>query len=253
LQESFENGDLRRKLTYMRNGDTYDNLAGGGYTYKNFSEDESTETSNEMLAHVRKYIVGANADADGKAGASDQDAGNNLYLLRLADVYLCYVEACIGSGSSTSDPLALDAFNQIRTRAGLTAVTGAITYDQLIKERRVEFALESVNFFDIKRMGYRDMNRALAYLSGMQRQRQYVSNGNYTWQERNAANAYHGGFTSLHPDDDVSGADKKGSIFYLNKDVATISFVAEKLVLPIPAETMTKTPTITSEPVDYNF
>jgi hypothetical protein len=239
----------------MRNDDSYTNLAGGGYTYQNFSDgsDSPAESSNEMLAHVRKYVVGANADADGKAGASDQDAGNNIYLLRLADVYLCYVEASIGAGTSTSDASALDAFNQIRTRAGLTAVTDAITYDQLIKERRVEFALESINFFDIKRMSYRDTDKALAYLSGMQRQRQYVSNGDYTWQERNASNAYHGGFTSLHPNDDTSGADKKGSIFYLNKDVATISFTAEKLVLPIPAETITKTPTITKEPVDYEF
>jgi hypothetical protein len=252
LQEQFENGDLRRKLTFMRNGDSYSNLAGGGYTYNNFSEDETTEASNEMLAHVRKYVVGANADADGKAGASDQDAANNIYLLRLADVYLTYVEACIGAGSSTSDPLALEAVKQIRARAGLGFDAASITYDQLIKERRVEFALESINFFDVKRMSYRDTNSAVTYLLNMHRERAYVSNGNYTWQERNASNAYHGGFTSIHPDDQPN-ADKPGSIFYLNKDVAAIDITASNLVLPIPAETITKTPTITQEPVDYEF
>ncbi|MDR0833945.1 MAG: RagB/SusD family nutrient uptake outer membrane protein [Candidatus Symbiothrix sp.] len=252
LQEAFENGDLRRKLTFMREGDVYSNLAGGGYTYNNFSEDESTETSNEMLAHVRKYVVGANIDADGKAGASDQDAGNNIYLLRLADVYLCYVEACMGAGSSTSDGLALDVMKQIRARAGLGFDAASVTYDQLIKERRVEFAFESVNFFDIKRMSYRDTDKALAYLTNMHRERQYVSNGNYTWQERNASNAYHGGFTPIHPDDQPD-ADKPGSIFYLNKDVPEISFTAGKLKLPIPAETLTKTPTIAYEPEDYEF
>jgi hypothetical protein len=250
LQEAFENGDRRRSLTFMRNGDAYANLGGGGYTYKNFSEDEATETSNEMLAHVRKYIIGANEDCDGLSGPN-QDAGNNVYLLRLADVYLCYVEACIGAGSSTSDPLALDVFRRIRERSDLSFTAAEITYDQLIKERRVEFALEGINFFDVKRMSYRDMNAALTYLNGMQRERQYVSNGSYTAAERNAAGAHHGGFTPLHPDDDA--ASSKGSIFYLNKDVAAITLTESSLVLPIPAETVTKTPTITQDPVDYSF
>ncbi|WP_201300954.1 RagB/SusD family nutrient uptake outer membrane protein [Sunxiuqinia indica] len=250
LQESFENGDLRRKYTFMRNGDQYNNLGGGGYTYYNFSEDESTETNNEMLAHVRKYVIGANSDCGGVAGASNQDAGNNTYLLRLTDVYLCYVEACIGSGSLTADATALDLFKQVRSRAGLGWSSDSITYDQLIKERRVEFAFESINFLDIKRMSYRNMTDALTYLNDMDRERQYLSNGSYNWQERNADGAYHGGFTSVNPEDDSSG---KGSIFYLNPDVASITVSAENLVLPIPAETLTKTPSITAEPVEYEF
>ncbi|NDV94820.1 RagB/SusD family nutrient uptake outer membrane protein [Dysgonomonas sp. 521] len=250
LQESFDANDARRHYTFMRNGDHYDNLAGGGYTYYNFSEDESTETSNEMLAHIRKYVVGANADCDGLAGTSNQDAGNNIYLLRLADVYLCYVEACIGSATSTTDALALDVFNRVRARAGFSAKVTNITYDQLIKERRIEFALESINFFDIKRMSYRDMNKALSYLNDMKRERHYYSNGQYTWQERNASNAYHGGFTSLDPNVDPSG---KGSIYYLNPNAATITITESNLTLPVPAETITKTPNIMQEPVDYTF
>ena len=41
LQETFDRNDLRRYYTYMRNGDSYSNLGGGGYTYMNFSEDET--------------------------------------------------------------------------------------------------------------------------------------------------------------------------------------------------------------------
>ncbi len=250
LQETFDPRDARRYYTYMRNGDSYSNLGGGGYTYRNFSEDESTEAANEMLAHVRKYVIGANADCDGLAGATNQDAGNNLYLLRLTDVYLCYVEACIASGSSTSDALAIDVFKQVRTRAGLSYDATSITYDDLIKERRVEFALESVNFFDVKRMSYRDMSKALSYLNGMKRERQYVSNASYTWQERNASGAYHGGFTPINPSADPSG---KGTIFFINEDAASITITEKNLVLPVPAETITKTPSITQEPVDYPF
>ncbi|MGV8826825.1 MAG: RagB/SusD family nutrient uptake outer membrane protein [Breznakibacter sp.] len=249
LQETFENGDLRRYHTYMRNGDHYNNLGGGGYSYLNFSQDQSTETSNEMLAHIRKYVIGANADCGGLAGASNQDAGNNIYLLRLADVYLCYVEACIASGSSTSDALAVDVFEQIRGRAGLES-KATITYEDVIKERRVEFALEGINFFDIKRMAYRNQATALSYLNNMKRERQYISNGQYSWQERNGNGAFHTGFTNLHPEDDAAG---KGSIFYLNKNVATITITEKNLVLPVPAETITKTPSILQDPVDYEF
>ncbi|MDR1654279.1 MAG: RagB/SusD family nutrient uptake outer membrane protein [Prevotellaceae bacterium] len=248
LQSAFENGDARRKLTFMRNGDHYDNLAGGGYDYLNVNKSLSKEeTANEMLNHVRKYIVGANADCGGKAGATNQDAGNNIYLLRLADVYLVYAEACIGAGTSTNDALALEVFNKIRQRAGLAAVS-SITYDQLVKERRVEFAFESINFFDIKRMSYRNEQSAVDYLNSMERWKQYVQNSNYTDEEYNAANMYHGGFTPIEPEDDVDGTP-----FFINPDIAVITFNANQLVLPIPDGTATKTPNIRETPVDYDF
>ncbi|MDR1119736.1 MAG: RagB/SusD family nutrient uptake outer membrane protein [Dysgonamonadaceae bacterium] len=250
LQEAFEPGDARRINTFMRNGDHFDNLGGGGYFYENFSADEKTETFNEMLNHVRKYVIGADADCGGKSGASNQDAPNNIYLLRLADVYLVYVEACIGAGTSTTDALAIDVYKQVRARAGLTNDVTSITYDQLIKERRVEFALESINFFDIKRMSYRAADAAVAYLNGMERWKQYVSNAEYTVEERNAADMYHGGFTSQTPDEDPAG---KGTPYYLNPDASPITITAAQLVLPLTNETIAKTPRIRETPVDYTF
>lgn len=252
LQNCFESGDLRRPLTYMRNGDSYTNLGGGGYTYLNASgplDASPAESPDFVLAHIRKYVIGTNADCNGEAG-SNQDAGNNLYLLRLSDVYLCYVEACIGSGSSTSDALALNVFNQIRSRAGVSSKS-VITYDELIKERRTEFAFESINFFDIKRMSYRDENKAITYMNNMKREAVYVANaGNFTWTEMNAANVYHGGFTPVAPADDPSG---KGTIFYIDSTVPEIKFAKSNLVLPIPSETVTKTPNIGNDPIDYQF
>jgi hypothetical protein len=246
LQEAFETGDLRRPLTFMRNGDSYSNLGGGGYTYKNYSADGSTESPNEMAAHLRKYVIGANADCDGMSGGN-QDAGNNIYLLRLADVYLLYVEACIGSGSSTSDALALNVFKKIRSRAGLNNPVTSITYDQLIKERRTEFAFEEVTWFDIKRMSYRDQSKALSYLNGMQRERQLVANtSNYSNDEINAAGIYYGAFTLEEPE-----GSNKGTPFYLNPTSSPIVIKADNLVLPIPAETVTKTINIMQEPIEY--
>jgi hypothetical protein len=247
LQSAFETGDLRRPLTFMRNGDYYANLGGGGYAYQNYSPDGKTELPNQTMAHVRKYVIGANVDCDGMSGG-DQDAGNNIYLLRLADVYLLYVEACIGTGSETSDALAVNVFKKIRSRAGLNNPVTTISYDQLIKERRTEFAFEEITWFDIKRMSYRDVNKALDYLNGMHREREFVPNTEYSIDERNAANAYYGGFTSVTPEDDPAG---KGSIYYLNPTSAQVVIKAENLVLPIPSETVTKTINIMQEPKEY--
>lgn len=169
-------------------------------------------------------------------------------MLRLSDVYLCYVEACIGAGNSTGDDLALDVFRQIRSRANLDWTKSSISYNELIHERRVEFAFESINFFDIKRMSYRNMGDALSYLNGMKRERQYVNSGSFSINDKNADGMYHGGFTPLKP----TGGDK-GTPFFLNEDVAPITITAGSLVMPIPAETITKTPSITREPVAYEF
>jgi hypothetical protein len=250
LQNAFETGDARRINTFMRNGDSFGNLGGGGYTYQNYSADEKTEIFNEMLSHVRKYVVGADADCGGKSGATNQDAPNNIYLLRLADVYLVYVEACIGAGTSTTDALAVDVYKRVRVRAGLTNDVTSITYDQLIKERRVEFALESINFFDIKRMSYRNADAAVAYLNGMERWKQYVANAEYTVEERNAAGMYHGGFDPKTPDEDPAG---KGTPYYLNPDASPITITAGQLVLSLTNETIAKTPRIQETPVDYAF
>ena len=53
-----------------------------------------------MLAHIKKYVIGKAADCNGNVGV-DQDAANNIYLMRLADVYLTYTEAVMGTAGST--------------------------------------------------------------------------------------------------------------------------------------------------------
>ena len=48
--------------------------------------------------NVKKYVVGKVADTDGKVG-TNQDGGNNVYMMRMAEMYLIYCEAAIGSGT----------------------------------------------------------------------------------------------------------------------------------------------------------
>lgn len=231
LQACYDNADRRRKWVYMTLGDTYPNLnkAGGGYTY-NFVTRDGTgtqiETPNPMLAHVKKYVIGKSADTDGGVGDA-QDAANNIYLLRLSDVYLVYVEACIGAGTSTSDAVAVEVFNQIHhDRAGLASVS-SISFDQLIKERRCEFAFESINFFDVKRMYYRDATSAVNYLNGMQRHRAYLLDT-----------------TDVSTENTRAGYPEDTSVY-------PITTTASQMNLPIPGSELTAMPTLGDAPIAY--
>ena len=112
------------------------------------------EDRNEMLAHIKKYIIGKAADCDGNVGIN-QDAANNIYLMRLADVYLTYVEAKMATASSTSDASAMKYYNMVRQRAGVSEAN-SVTYEELLKERRRELAFESRTWFDTQRYRYRE-------------------------------------------------------------------------------------------------
>ena len=232
LQKQFEEGDLRKQWIFMSEGDYYPNInkADGGYTYHICSIDEQgneTEAANEMLAHMKKYCIGRAADCNGGVGDS-QDAGNNIYLLRLADVYMVYVEACIASGSQTSDALALSVYNKIRSRAGLAPdADNTITYDELIHERRCEFAFEGINFFDIKRMFYRDETKALNYLNGMNREQGYYNSDSSKKTSRD-------GYT-------------------LDLTRAVIKVAANQMYLPVPGSEITAMPSLAEPAVEYEF
>lgn len=81
-------------------------------------------------------------------------AGNDWIVLRYADVLLMHVEAIMAGGNDTSVQAALDSFELVRLRAGLTAdADGTITKQELLDERRVELAFENHRLFDLIRFG----------------------------------------------------------------------------------------------------
>lgn len=112
---------------------------------------------------VRKYIPNGEVDIyDGEDFTiSDPTAsGNDWIVLRYADVLLMHVEAIMAGGNSTAVQAALDSFQEIRNRAGLTDVVTSITKQELLDERRVELAFENHRLFDLIRF-----NEAQAVLS----------------------------------------------------------------------------------------
>ncbi|BAU55493.1 RagB/SusD family nutrient uptake outer membrane protein [Mucilaginibacter gotjawali] len=169
LQNAFkaEGGDtIRRHATIMVPGSFYPDLdaAAGGYR---FPVNGSAQNQN---AAAKKYVVGTPADNGGKSAA--QAAGNNTYIERFADVLLIEAEAILGQESgatagtgipltaSTSNATALTYFNMVRQRVGVPAVT-SFTYADLLRERRLEFALEQDYWFDLCRIdGYQQEGSA---------------------------------------------------------------------------------------------
>jgi hypothetical protein len=159
LQDAFKAaGDtIRRHGTIMLPGEFYPELhkAAGGYT--------TPVSVNEQGTHagMKKYVVGTPADNNGSSAA--QATSNNTYIMRYADVYLIEAEAILGlaanpgvghgidTNASTSDGTALKYLNLVRQRAGLAPRT-SFTYRQLIKERRLEFAIEGDYWYDMQRI-----------------------------------------------------------------------------------------------------
>ncbi|PQV48861.1 putative outer membrane starch-binding protein [Jejuia pallidilutea] len=80
---------------------------------------------------------------------------NDWIVLRYADVLLLYAEAILAGNDSTTDSRAIDAFNQVRARAGLEEVAN-LTKQQLLEERRLEFLYENQRLYDLIRFGKAD-------------------------------------------------------------------------------------------------
>jgi hypothetical protein len=161
LQRDSIAGDLRRKPTYMRAGDYYAELlqAKGGYTYPS--------CKSKTGANVKKYVVGNYEDNAATGGVYSMSTGINTYMIRYPDVLLTYVEAVIGNNTSTSDATAIAQFMRVRTRAGLSGLpVSTITSDDLLRERRLEFAFEGQYWYDVLRL---PQDKALLKLSNMER------------------------------------------------------------------------------------
>ena len=255
LQELFMEhpDDARRKWVYMTNGDYYPNLAvdEGGYTYQFSYRDPNdletqVESPNEMLAHIKKYVIGKASDNGGQVG-QNQDAANDVYILRLSDVYFLYAEATMGLNKETSDAKAIGYINEVleRGNAGYE-IEAPLSYQNLIKERRKEFAFEATSWYDVKRYYYRDPESALKYLNDMKRDRVYRFDYNtyeMSIEERydleNSRDSYVIGWETTHNGE------------WDGERVDNISFSHASMYLSLPAEVTTKAPILREPAVDY--
>jgi starch-binding outer membrane protein, SusD/RagB family len=122
-------------------------------------------------ADVRAQLYELGTDGRGTAaiectkflGKNGQPNLDNIPVFRISELFLNRAEAQFRLGNRTE---ALTNLNVIRVRAGLTAATdaefaGDLLLEEILNQRRLEFAFEGQRFFDIKRLG-RDIIKAPA-------------------------------------------------------------------------------------------
>lgn len=147
---------IRRDATFCTPGAHYDYLciSDGGYTY----DGESTM--------IKKGVPGGpNDDNDGYVAMMVSPL--NTYVIRLADVYLTYAEACLGN-QETYGGEGIEYFNKVRIRAGIEPLD-LITFEDIIRERRVEFSMEMINWYSFMSWYHWKPEYILKYLNNQYR------------------------------------------------------------------------------------
>lgn len=99
----------------------------------------------------RKKLYAFDANAKFYYPTKYAKAGNidNIHVLRIAEMYLIRAEADYLAGKG--DPLA--DLNAVHTRADLPALTAINSIDDILNERKIEFAIEGQRWYDLLRTG----------------------------------------------------------------------------------------------------
>ncbi len=158
LIDEFEPGDprLRAGIAIEGNGDSIE-IAGG----ERFLISYDASVTN---TYNTKYESSAIEFKD--VNGPWHSAPMNIPLIRYADVLLIAAEAAVMDGQNSK---ALDYINQVRTRARLCGdagntvpanLTGTVSIDDIVHERRVELYLEGHRYYDLVRW-----NLATEYLN----------------------------------------------------------------------------------------
>lgn len=232
LQDAFKvAGDtIRRNGTIMLPGKYYSELhkSTGGYTVPLQVNEQGTHTA------MKKYVVGTPSDNGGNSAA--QATSNNTYIMRYADVYLIEAEAILGAAANpgvghgidtnatTSDATALKYLNLVRQRAGLPA-RPSFTYRDLIKERRLEFAIEGEYWYDLQR------------LDGFNSATHTVARAIIATQNKGSS----------------SGAGTAPNYTDWTRNVTYIPATDAQFLMPIPATDVAADPNLLKAPVPYKF
>lgn len=147
LIDDYESGDPRKAMTFFLGGET----SAQGWPF----DDPAVATigSGGWLVGFylpKKWLT---------PGIRNPDYGlqgdNDFILLRFADIKLMYAEAqneAVGPDASVYKEI-----NDVRARVSMAGVTTGLSKDQMREairhERRVEFALEGLRYFDLRRWG----------------------------------------------------------------------------------------------------
>ena len=163
----------------------HNSVASYGEVYPELSTDPTkpyiygeSESAGSQGANVKKYVVGTNA----VNGISvNNNSGVNTYMMRLAEVYLNYVEAALGNSATTTDATALSYFNALRARAGV-APKSKIGYEDIRHEFRVETAFEGLYWYFLVRRGYYQQQEVVNYVNNQFRNASYYEQSTHEYK-----------------------------------------------------------------------
>ena len=163
----------------------HNSVASYGESYPELSADPSdpyvygvTENPGNQGANIKKYVIGTKKV---NGFSEPNNSGINTYMLRLAEVYLNYVDATMGNSDQTNDPTALRYFNLIRKRAKVPT-KNVVTYEDLRHEFRMEFAFEGLYWFQLLRRSYSHQQEVVNYLNNQNRNASYFDNETKTYK-----------------------------------------------------------------------
>lgn len=198
----------------------HNSVASYGESYPELSADPSdpyvygvTESAGNQGANVKKYVIGTKKV---NGFSEPNNSGINTYMLRLAEVYLNYVDAAMGSDDQTTDPAALKYFNAVRKRAHMPA-KNVVTYEDLRHEFRMEFAFEGLYWYQLIRRAYSHQQEVVNYLNNQNRNASYYEASTHSYKLSDS-------YTAPGPDVDLA--------------------TAADLVLPIADADQTKNPNL---------
>lgn len=241
--------DSRRKATMMMPGDRYEYFwtDKGGFDPLNFCYDEDYgkggpgEWQSGTGAYNVKNLYGNTYDHVSALGVSPDMMANQLatHILRLADVYLIYAEAMLGTGNSTTDASAVQALNDVRSRAisNYTPVT-SFTRDDVWKERLLELAGEGDRWYDYVRRSYWDMSYCINELKAQRR--------NCYW---GINSLYKGWFESDRKSWEVA-AGEDAPQYDTMTPIPNVT--ASSFTLPFPSEDVVYNPNLLADPIEID-
>lgn len=180
----------------------HNSVASYGESYPELSTDPSdpyvygvTESAGNQGANVKKYVIGTKKV---NGFSEPNNSGINTYMLRLAEVYLNYVDAAMGSDDQTTDPTALEYFNAVRKRAHMP-VKNVVTYEDLRHEFRMEFAFEGLYWYQLIRRAYSHQQEVVNYLNNQNRNASYYEASTHSYKLSDS-------YTAPGPDVDLATA-----------------------------------------------
>lgn len=228
-----EPGDtLRRNATFFTQGTYYPYIciSDGGYTY--------TYTG----APIKKGVVGG-PDDDNDGYVQSMNSPLNTYILRLADVYLTYAEACLGNNEKLTEGPGLEYFNKVRYRAfngkGRWEKT-SIDFEDIIRERRVEFCMEYCNWYDMVSWYCWKPDYMLTYFNRQKR----GERATVIKRDEDQAGSL------LLGTEDYTGTFQKG---VYEEPQIEINIADDNIFFPYPESDVIQNPLLKEEPVPYNF